>query len=86
MSWIDSLFNARGNYLKKAIFEILQEKFMNHENIIERISGNLQTESDYNSFLKLIAEVYEVGYIKAVKDHQQQLQKIGLIATIKKEQ
>lgn len=86
MSWIDSFFNARSNYLKKAIFEIMQERFMKHENIIERITSNLQTEGDHNAFLKLIAEIYETGYVKAVKDHQQQLQKLGLVATIKKEE
>lgn len=85
MSWIENLINARSNHVKKAIFEVLQEKYVKNESIIERLINSLGTEKDCQDFLQLIADSYEAGYLKSVNDHKAELQKVGLVARIKPE-
>lgn len=79
---MDYLGNPRGHAFKKAMFEILKERYSNNETIIDRLSVALQTESDMNQFLKMVADIYEKAYIKAVDDQREQLEKIGLSARI----
>jgi hypothetical protein len=82
MSWLDYLGNARGHYVKKAMFDVLQERYSKNEPIIDRLSVALMTEDDIKTFMKLIGDVYEMAYMKAVADHKEQLQKVGLVARI----
>jgi len=81
-NWMDFMSNPRSHYIKKTMFEVLQEKYSSNEPIIERLSVSLMTEGDLNSFLKLIRDVYETAYTKAVEDHREQLKKAGLVARI----
>lgn len=83
-SWVNFFTNPRGQYLKKAMFEVLQERYSQNEEVIDRLSVALMTENDMNRFLKLMADVYEIAYTKAVNDHKEQLAKAGLIAHIAK--
>lgn len=82
MSWLDYLSNAKGHYVKKSMFEVLQERYMQNEQIIDRLSVSLMTENDVKQFLKLVTDVYETAYMKAVNDHKEQLQKLGLVAKV----
>lgn len=79
---MDYLNNPKSHYLKKIMFDILQERYSQNESIIDRLSVMLLTESDLSSFLKLITDTYELGYIKSVNDHKSALEKIGLSATV----
>lgn len=80
MNW----FNQAGNsyQVKKAIFNLVPEKYHKNEAIIERLGALLITDSDVKSFFSLLADVYETGYLKSVNDHKEQLNKIGLKARI----
>ena len=60
------------------MFEILKEKYPKHEILLERIGSALQTDKDLKEFFSLIIDVYEVGFMKAVDEHKEQLQKLGL--------
>jgi len=81
-SWMDYMSNPRGHYLKKTMFEVLQERYAQNEQIIERMGVTLLTESDLTAFMKLVGDIYEMAYLKAVNDHREQLQKAGLVARI----
>jgi len=81
-NWMDYLMNPRGHMIKKAMFEVLKERYSQNESIIERVSAHLVTEDDVKSFYKLITDVYEKAYFKAVQDHREQLEKAGLAAKI----
>lgn len=81
-SWMDYMMNPRGHHVKKAMFEVMQERYAQNENIIERISASLVTEADTKAFFKLVSDIYEKAYLKAVADHQEQLRKAGLVAKI----
>jgi len=81
-SWMDYMSNPRGHYLKKTMFEVLQERYAQNEQIIERMGVTLLTENDLTAFLKMVGDIYEMAYLKAVNDHREQLQKAGLVARI----
>lgn len=80
--WMDYMMNPRGHQLKKVMFEFLKERYAANEQIVERVGSSLQTESDMKSFLKMITDIYEIAYMKAVNDHREQLQKLGIVAKI----
>lgn len=81
-SWMDYMSNPRGHYLKKTMFEVLQERYAQNEQIIERMGVTLLTENDLTAFMKMVGDIYEIAYLKAVNDHREQLQKAGLVARI----
>ena len=66
------------------MFEILKERYAPHDTILERVSNSLTTEQDFNQFYKLVTDIYEAAYFKAVVDHQEQLKKVGLTARVVK--
>lgn len=76
--WINFFSNPRSHYLKKVMFEVLKERYFQNEPIIERLSVMLMTESDMNQFVKMMVDVYETAYMKAVNDHKEQLSKLGI--------
>jgi len=80
--WLDYMMNPRSHHLKKAMFEILKERYAPHDQILERISASLVTEGDVQDFFKLVTSVYEAAYYKAVEDHSQVLKNLGLTAKI----
>lgn len=81
-SWIDYFSNPRGHYLKKTMFDVLQERYSQNEPVIERLGAALQTEADLQHFFKLVSDIYEMAYLKAVNDHKEQLKKAGFAAKI----
>ena len=81
-SWVDYFSNPKGHAFKKTMFEVLRERYAVNESIVDRLSVALATDTDMNEFLKLVADIYETAYIKAVDDQREQLAKVGLSARI----
>lgn len=46
--------------------------------IIERLCAYLVTEDDAKQFFRLIADLYESGYLKAVNDYKGKMEEIGI--------
>jgi hypothetical protein len=67
---------------KKFLFQILQEKYADHEPWVERIAENVKTAKDYEAMGKLFLAVYEAAYLKAVEQHREILEKHGLRVTV----
>jgi hypothetical protein len=78
MNYFQSMTNPKTFAIKKYMFEILQQKYPDHEQIVERMANTILTERDFNEFNQLIAAIYETGYLKAVNDYREQLSKLGL--------
>lgn len=78
------LGNHRTHYVKKVVFEVLQERYSKNDQIVERVACSLVTDKDLKDFVELIVDVYEAGYLKSVKDQREQLEKLGLVANIKR--
>jgi hypothetical protein len=81
-SWMDMMMNPKSHHVKKVMFEILKDRYGKNENIIERISASLVTDSDMKEFFHLVTSIYESAYVKCVEDHKEQLKKSGLEANI----
>jgi|APGre2960657404_1045060.scaffolds.fasta_scaffold00286_20 hypothetical protein len=82
MSWMNMMMNPKVHNLKKALFEILKERYAQNDNIIERVGASLVTDSDMKDFMTLVTSIYETAYMKCVNDHREQLKKAGLVANI----
>lgn len=74
---MDLLQSNRNYYIKKNIFEILKERFSRNENIIDRILYYSPTEQDVKDFNKLIADIYEVAYLRCVEEHREKFEELG---------
>ena len=77
MNWMSMLSNPKLPAIKKTMHEFLQDRYIAHDEIIERLTTALQTDKDTQSFLKMIMDCYELGYLRAVSDHKTQLAAMG---------
>lgn len=70
--------------VKKFMFDLLGgERYSLHEEMIEILAHHIRNEKDYERFGKLIAEVYEAGYVKAIDEHAAELKRLGLHVSLK---
>lgn len=76
--WMNFLSNPKSHYIKKSMFEILQDRYAKHEAMLERIAHSLATEKELRDFLAMAIDIYEIGFMKAVEDQKEQLEKLGL--------
>ena len=78
MNSISSLFtDPKIQQIKKFVFEISKTKYVENEEIIERLCSLILTKHDGEKFIKLIMDIYESGYKKSVNDHKEILEKLG---------
>lgn len=84
---LDQLINnPRGMALKKFMFDLLKEKYGQHDDLLDRIASFLVTEKDLIAYSKMVSDIYEVGYHKAVADYKEQLADMGIGVTVGKTQ
>jgi len=76
-SLFENLHNFASIRLKKYMYEILKERYPKHEQLLERLGHNLPLDQDVTAFSQLVVEVYELGYLKAVKDYENELNRLG---------
>ena len=76
-SWVQMMSNPQGHVIKQYMVEILKEKFPPHQELLERIGSTLITQGDLEAFGKLVSDVYQTGYLKAIKEHEALLTKLG---------
>lgn len=77
MNWFDFVRNPNEIYIKKYMFDILQGRYSQHEKIIEQLSKSITNKEELEQFGKLIADVYECGFLKAFNDYKKQIEKLG---------
>lgn len=80
---MEHLSNPYNKGIKKISFDLLKERFINHEKTIDHISKNITTNKEYEDLGKFLLEFYEAGFFKAVEDHKQELKKLGYKVTLK---
>lgn len=81
-NWMDLMQAPRSLAIKKYIAQILENKYMAYEETIERATHQLITERDMSSFGKMVADIYEAGYMRAVNDYKTQLEKMNIRVNI----
>ena len=74
--------NPRSFILKRWFHDILRENYGPHDEIIERVATSLATDKDMEDFGKLIGQVYQTAYMKAVNEYRDQAEKMGLTVTV----
>ncbi len=77
------LQNPRSHQIKKFLFGLLQGRYARSEQLIERLSHHMVTDADVEQFGKMVSDIYETAYMKAVEDHKAALAKHGLKATVR---
>lgn len=74
--------NPKSFTIKQWLSQLLQENYSHHDQTAERVAASLLTEQDLEDFGKLLTQVYEKGYRKAVEDYKHQVEKFGIQVTI----
>ncbi len=69
---------------KKLCYDLLVDRYFKHEETVEQVARLITCDKDYERFGKLLMEFYDAGYVKAVEDHQRELQKLGLKIVVKR--
>ena len=82
---LDHINNPRGHAVKKYFEQILKERCGKNKDIIEKISHYIITDRDLKELGTLVADMFEVGYLKALEDYKDQLKEMGLEVKIKAE-
>ena len=76
-NWLQMLSNPQAHVIKQWMSEVLKDKFHKHSEITERLSKTLITQGDVQAFIELMADLYQTGFIKALKEYEGELKKIG---------
>ena len=65
--------------IKKFVYDLLgPERYTeSHDDTLESVARNFN-EKEYQKFGKLIAEIFEAGYMRSVLEHQAELKRLGL--------
>lgn len=70
--------NPQSIAIKKYLFEVLKERYGKNEKFIERMAATITTKDDYEDLGRLITDIYETGFLKAVNEYKDQFAKIGM--------
>lgn len=81
-NFIKYVSNPKAFTLKKWFYELLKLNYASHDTIIERVSTSLTTDKDLEDFGKLIGQIYEMGFRKAIEEYAKEAEKIGLKVSI----
>lgn len=75
--WMAYMRNPHAWTIKKYIHDILKDKFWAHEKFVDRMATWFQTKDDLESFGKLMVELYESGFLRAVDQYSEQMKSLG---------
>jgi len=81
-NFVKYMSNPRCFTLKKWFSELLNADYAQHDEIVERISTSMLTDADVAKFGKLIMNIYETAYKKAVADYKTEFEKMGVKISI----
>lgn len=82
-SWLDLMQNPKGVALKKFMVQALDEKVLNYDELLVRISTSLTTDNDMKLFAEMVNDLLAAGYKKAVEDYRDELTKMGISVAYK---
>jgi hypothetical protein len=81
-NFIRYMQNPRAFTLKKWFYDMLKLNYSAHDNIIERVASSLATDKDVEDFGKLIGQVFEEGFRRALEQYKAEVEKLGMKITI----
>ena len=74
--------NPQSIAIKRYLFDILKERYAKNEKFIDRLSITIATREDYEEFGKLVMDLYESGFMRAVDQYKEQFEKSGMRVNI----
>ena len=74
---LQSMGSINAMAVRKYLSEILKDRYVKNQDIVERIVSVVITQRDLQEFGRLIADIYEVGFLKAVDDYRHVLGDMG---------
>ncbi len=78
MSWQQIMQNPKGMALRAFMQSVLQNKYPPYDDVVSRISVSLVTDNDVAVFAKMVNDIFEAGYHRAVGEYKTQLTKMGI--------
>lgn len=78
MLWSNYFSNPFSITIKKFLYEILKDRYMENEKFIDRMCNDLRLKEDMESFVKLVNDSYQMGFLLSVTQHKEALNKVGL--------
>lgn len=78
MVWSNYFSNPNAAFVKKYLYELLKERYVENEKFIDRICDQLTMRDDAQAFVKLTSDAFQKGYIIAVEQHKEALAKVGM--------
>ena len=78
MLWSNYFSNPFSITIKKFLYEILKDRYVENEKFIERMCNDLRLQEDMENFIKLINDSYQMGFLLSVDQHKEALAKVGL--------
>lgn len=85
-SWNDVMQNQKAFMLKKFLYQTLENKIANYEDLISRISFHLVTDNDMKLFAEMVNDLVMAGYFKAIEEYKKQLGQMGIEVNLKNDQ
>lgn len=74
--------NPQSITIKRYLFEILQERYSKNEKFIDRIASTVITKEDYDGLGSFVTDIFEIGFLRAVNQYKDQLNKMGVRVNI----
>jgi hypothetical protein len=72
--------------IKQYIAKLIPEKFKERETFIERLCISLSTKQDVEDFGKIVLDIYEAGFFRAIGKYREQLEKHGIAVKVTAEE
>lgn len=81
-NFVKYMSNPKSFTMKRWFYDLLGMDYSSHDTIIERVSTALTTQKDLEDFGKLIGQVYEKGFRRAIDEYKKEVEKLGLKVNI----
>lgn len=78
MNLSEKILNPRKYAIRKWLSDIMGNRYVPHDPIVERVSASLTTNKDGEDFGKFVMAVYEAGYAKCLNDYKEKLEAMGI--------
>lgn len=79
------LTNPYKSSIVKYAQELLGTKFPKYQAVLIRAAANMVTNEDATNFSRMMVDLYEAGFMKAVNDYKKQVEAHGLRVSVRAE-
>jgi arginyl-tRNA synthetase len=76
MNWFN--FNPYEPTIKKYLFEVLKNRYSNHEKTIDRICKKIEDKDEAQNLIDFLGEILRSGYVMAINQQKETLSKLGI--------